>query len=229
MAAVPEPRSAKGEVTVVELTRGQAGLARRAAEARATVPDLTLTAEVDATALDAAASAAGPTVTDFAVRAAALALREVPRANGAYRDARWELYGRINVGVVVEADGAWSIPTVFDADRRTLEEIAAATRDGASRARAGTLTARDTAGSTFTVVPPPGPRVTAAVPVPIAPHAATLSVGAPRPAALVRDGAVVAGQALTLVLACDHRILHGAAAARFLELVAGALEDPASL
>ena len=73
------------------------------------------------------------------VKACALALREFPRANGSYRDGHVELYSRVNVGVAVAAQDALVVPTIFDADRKSLGEIAArvarAGAEGARRAR----------------------------------------------------------------------------------------------
>ena len=54
------------------------------------------------------------------VKACAIALRRFPRANGAYKDGRFELYSRVNVGIAVAAQDALVVPTVFDADRKGL-------------------------------------------------------------------------------------------------------------
>ena len=112
MVRVPsmnQPVGAKGEVTVLQPDRATRTVARRSAESRATVPDFELSAEVsvsDPTAITTAAL----------VHACARALRAEPRANAAYRDGRYELYSRINVGVVVAAGDTLLIPTIFDAD-----------------------------------------------------------------------------------------------------------------
>ena len=112
------------------------------AESKATAPHFYLQAEIDmsravtARARLKAAAAEGevvPSFNDMVVKACALALREHPRANGAYRDGRFELYSRVNVGVAVAARDALVVPTVFDADRKGLRQIAAD-----SRALAGT-------------------------------------------------------------------------------------------
>ena len=61
------------------------------------------------------------------------------------------------------------------------------------------------------------------------PQAAILAVGTLEPRAVVRDGAIVARQMLTLTLVCDHRILYGADAARFLARIRQLLETPSAL
>jgi len=95
---------AKGESTVHELTRTQRTIARRMAESRATVPDFELRAEVDMSETVALRnqlkeiSEEPISYNDFIVKAAALALREFPRVNGAYRDGAIETFARVNVG-----------------------------------------------------------------------------------------------------------------------------------
>ena len=102
-AAGPEPArgeaGAKGEVEVHELTRLQQVVTRRMAESKATAPDFALTMDVDMTGavelrerLKEVADPA-PSFNDMVVKAAATALREHPRVNGAYRDGKFELYG----------------------------------------------------------------------------------------------------------------------------------------
>src|ERR1019366_2305460 len=94
--AVVRTEALKGETTVLEPTRAERAIARRNAETRATVPDLELGTEVE---IDPALAAAGASLTAVLVRACALALRDHPRANAAYRDGHYELYSRVNVAV----------------------------------------------------------------------------------------------------------------------------------
>src|SRR5207245_1691117 len=92
-----------------------------------------------------------PSFNDMVVKAAALALRAHPAANGAYRDGRFERYSRVNVGVAVAADRALVVPTIFDADQKSLGAIAAEARRLAGAVRDGTVTPAELAGATFTV------------------------------------------------------------------------------
>jgi pyruvate dehydrogenase E2 component (dihydrolipoamide acetyltransferase) len=233
--------TAKGETTVVVLTRTQQTIARRMAESKATIPHFALQADVDmeecvalrtelkrlapqqhASANDEPASAAGetgeaaPTYNDMVVKACALALREKPRANSSYRDGRLQLHSRVNVGVAVASDsdkpagGALIVPTVFDADTKSLGEIARETRALAGRVRDGSITPPELGGGTFTVSNLGMFGVSAFTAIINPPQAAILSVG-------------------SLALACDHRILYGADAARFLARVRELLEAPAAL
>ncbi len=224
--------TAKGEATVEEPTRAQAQHARRVAESRATVPDLTLTTQVDmeaAVAFRAEPPAPVPNVEDLVVKACALALRESPRANGAYRDGRFERYARVNVGVTMVTPDSTVAPVVFDADTKSLAQIAADTARLTRRAREGAITQPELSGATFTVSSLGEFGITHFTAVVNQPQAAILAVGAVEPRAVVRDGVVIARHAVDVTLSCDHRILHGADAARLLRRIRELLEQPASL
>jgi pyruvate dehydrogenase E2 component (dihydrolipoamide acetyltransferase) len=206
------------------------------AESRATVPDIELRCQVDMS--DAVRPREQlrdvadplPTYNDLVIKAAATALRAFPRVNGAYRDGRFETFSRINVGIAVAADDALLVPSVFDADRQTLVEIATITRRLAARAREGTLTPAELAGGTFTVSNLGMFGVDSFSAVINPPQAAILTVGSLEPRPLVdSSGAVVARPTVILSLACDHRIVYGAEAARFLGHVREALQNPARL
>jgi pyruvate dehydrogenase E2 component (dihydrolipoamide acetyltransferase) len=163
------------------------------------------------------------------VKASAIALREHPNANGGYRDGRLLLNSRINVGVAVAAEGALVVPTVFDAEEKSLGEIARETRALAQRVRAGTITPPELGGGTFTVSNLGMFGVTSFTAIINPPQAAILSVGALEPRAVVRDGEIVSRHTMTLTLVCDHRILYGADAARFLARIRELLETPSAL
>ncbi len=121
------------------------------------------------------------------------------------------------------------MPTVFDADEKSLGEIARETRALAERVRAGTITPPELGGGTFTVsnLGMYGVRSFTAIINP--PQAAILSVGALEQRPVAVDGAVAIRHMLTLTLACDHRILYGADAALLLARVRELLQSPASL
>ena len=163
------------------------------------------------------------------VKASALALRDFPRANGAYRDGQFELYSRINVGVAVAGQDALVVPTVFDADKKTLGMIAAESRRLAERVREGKITPPELSAGTFTIsnLGMYGIRRFAAVINP--PQAAILAVGELTPRPVVRDGEVVVRAVMELTLSCDHRILYGADAAEFLGRIREYLETPLRL
>jgi pyruvate dehydrogenase E2 component (dihydrolipoyllysine-residue acetyltransferase) len=188
----------KGETRVIQPTPAERTVARRAAESRATVPHLELSV-----------SLSSPAAFDTArvIRACALSLVEHPRANAAYRDGHFELYARINIGLVVAAEDTYLIPTVFDADRKAPDELHREVQELRSGALGGRLGPPDFSGATFTVWNAGELGIAqAALPV-VPPQAAVLTAGT-----------------ASLTLTCDHRILYGAGAAGFLASVSRRLE-----
>ena len=236
----PEPQrteaGAKGQVEIHELTRLQQTVTRRMAESKATAPDFQLVADVDMSAavelrarLKEVADPA-PSYNDMIVKAAAVALRQSPRVNGAYRDGKFELYSRVNVGIAVAAQDALVVPTIFDADTKSLGQIARDARALAEKVREGGITPPEVSGGTFTVSNLGMYGIDSFSAVINPPQAAILTAGAmkKRPVADER-GRFEARDVLTLTLVCDHRILYGAEGAEFLAGVRKLLENPLSL
>jgi pyruvate dehydrogenase E2 component (dihydrolipoamide acetyltransferase) len=129
----------------------------------------------------------------------------------------------------VAAEETLVVPTVFDADQKSLGEIARETHTLAGRVRDRSITPPELGGGTFTVSNLGMFGVSTFTAIINPPQAAILSVGALEPRAVVRDGEVHARNTMTVTLACDHRILYGADAATFLARVRELLEAPASL
>ena len=228
--------SAKGATEISAPSRSQQVVARRMSESRATIPDFVIEVDVDMTAVsDLRRDMSGvrdqvPSFNDFIVKAAASALRLHPRLNGSYRDGRFEFYERANVGVAVSAGDGLVVPTVFDADRRTLTDIAAEIRRLAGRVRAGTVLPGELAGGTFTVSNLGMFGVDRFAGVINPPQAAILCAGAvSRRPACMADGSLQPRELMSLSLVCDHRLVYGADAARYLSDVAALLEHPLRL
>jgi pyruvate dehydrogenase E2 component (dihydrolipoamide acetyltransferase) len=236
--AAPAPETAKGTVSYEDPSKLQSTVARRMSESKATAPHFYLEAEIDMSRLVAARSQikAGakegdvvPSFNDMVVKACALALREHPRANGAYRDGRFELYSRVNVGVAVAARDALVVPTIFDADQKNLRQIAGDSRALAQRVRDGQITPPELSGATFTVSNLGMFGIDSFAAVINPPQAAILAVGAISERPVVRDGQTTTAHLMRVNLACDHRILYGAPAAEFLARIKTLLEEPLSL
>ncbi|MDX6610638.1 MAG: hypothetical protein QOF85_2563 [Solirubrobacterales bacterium] len=232
------PETAKGTVSYEDLSKLQSTVARRMSESKATAPHFYLEAEIDMSRLVAARGQIKggakdgdvvPSFNDMVVKACALALREHPRANGAYRDGRFELYSRVNVGVAVAARDALVVPTIFDADQKSLRQIATDSRALAQRVREGQITPPELSGATFTVSNLGMFGIDSFAAVINPPQAAILAVGTISERPAVRDGQATTGHLMRVNLACDHRILYGAPAAEFLARVRTLLEEPLSL
>src|SRR5262249_7668845 len=130
------------------------------------------------------------------VKACGLALAEVPMANAAYRDGKFDIYGRANVGVALPSPDAIVIPTVFDAGDKPLSELGEELADLTSRARQGQLSPPELSGATFTLWSGGGDAVLSSDPLIVPPQAAALSFGAVRPVPVMRAGEIVAGHAM---------------------------------
>ncbi len=232
------PQTAKGTVEVQELSKLQQTVARRMAESKATAPHFYLQAEIEMSAAVAGRAKLKelaregevvPSFNDMVVKACALALREFPRANGSYRDGRFELYSRVNVGIAVAGQDALVVPTLFDADRKGLAQIAAESRELAERVRTGKITPPELSGGTFTVSNLGMYGVSNFGAVINGGQAGILAVGEIAERAVLRDGELAAAHLMGVTLACDHRILYGADGAEFLARVRALLEAPLAL
>lgn len=221
-----------------ELSRLQQLIASRMVEAKTTIPHFQVQTEVamdPAIALRAALkpladdARTAPSLNDIIVKAVAIALTEHPLANGSFQGNGFVLHDRVNIGVAVAAQEALVVPTVFDAANKSLAQIAHETRLLASRVRDGQISPAELEGGTFTVSNLGMFGMTAITPVINPPQAAILGVGALREALARVDGEIVDRTLLTLTLSCDHRILYGADASRFLARVRDLLERPMSL
>lgn len=223
---------ARGPVTVVRPSRAQHAAAERLTEAKRTVPEFTLTTEIDMTAAAelrdriAAATGEAPTYNDLVVKAVALALRQHPRVNGAYHDGTFHLFERVNVGIAVATDGGLLVPTLFDADGTSLTGVSRATRALATRAREGRLTPAELDGGTFTVSNLGMYGIEAFTAVVNPPQAAILAVGTVRHRPYPDGDGVASRPAMRATLTCDHRILDGQAAAAFAARVRDLLTEP---
>jgi pyruvate dehydrogenase E2 component (dihydrolipoamide acetyltransferase) len=231
------PVGGRGEVIVVEPTPTQATIARRMAQSAATIPVFSVSADADVSQIVAQRRRApasdrepAPSVNDFIVRAAALALREFSRFNASWADGRIELYSRVNIGIAVATEDALLVPVVADADSLPLVEIGVQTRRLAEAARNRTLRPEEMQGGTFTVsnLGMLGVRTFTAIVDP--PQVAILAVGAVRREPTeVGAGGVEFRDVMTLTLSCDHRVVYGADGARFLSRLCELLEQPLAL
>ena len=138
----------------------------------------------------------------------ALALRDFPRVNGAYRDAQFVLHSRINIGVAMAAETGLVYPTVHDADRKTPEEISAELTELGRTVASGEITQPDLSGATFSLADLSPLGISRADLVVNRGQAAILAVG------------LRGESSLTLSLACDNRIVQAPDAAGFLARVA---------
>jgi pyruvate dehydrogenase E2 component (dihydrolipoamide acetyltransferase) len=230
-AAGPVPA---GEVEVVELTSIRRTIARRLTEAwEAPVFQLTVTA--NATELSATRERmvellregeTKPTVNDVLTRVVAAALMRHRPVNATFVDGKIQRHPSANVGIAVATPNGLVVPVIRDADRRSVQEIAAVRADLVSRARDGKLQLTDLEGGTFTVSNLGMYGIEQFIAVLNPPQVAILAVGSieDRPHAI--DGQVEIAPTLTLTLTCDHRAIDGSEGAEFLQTVKQLVEAP---
>ncbi len=232
----PVEVAGKGDVETLELTVTQSTIARRMVESVTTIPSFSVSTDVDMTLIAELRRGAreerddAPSLNDFIVKAAAQALRDLPRFNASYVDGKVEQYSRVNIGIAVATDDALLVPVVLDADRKTLAEIAADAKRLAEAARRRALAPDDLHNGTFTVsnLGMFGVRSFRAIIDP--PQAAILAVGGVRRGPVEGEqGAVVFRDLMTVTLTCDHRVVYGADGAQFLSRLRDLLERPLAL
>jgi pyruvate dehydrogenase E2 component (dihydrolipoamide acetyltransferase) len=222
------------EFEVVELTSTRRTIARRLTEAwQAPVFQLTVTA--DATELVATRERmvellregeTKPTVSDVLTRLVASALVRHRPVNANFVDGKLHRFTAANVGLAVAAPSGLVVPVIRDADRKSVQQIAADRADIVSRARDGKLQLADLEGGTFTISNLGMYGIEQFVAVLNPPQAAILAVGATEERPVVRDGELQVLPMLTLTLTCDHRTIDGATGAEFLATVKAGLEEP---
>jgi pyruvate dehydrogenase E2 component (dihydrolipoamide acetyltransferase) len=165
------------------------------------------------------------TVTAFALKACAVALKEYPQFNSSLDLANSQLILKqyVHVGVAVDTEGGLLVPVIRDVDRKSVAELAEELTATAEKARQGKA---DMGGGTFTITNLGGIGGTAFTPIVNWPEVAILGLSRGRPEPAVRGGALTTRLMLPLSLSYDHRVIDGAAAARFTRRVAEMLENP---
>jgi pyruvate dehydrogenase E2 component (dihydrolipoamide acetyltransferase) len=210
-------------------------IARRLTEAKATIPHFYLRAEASVDALLALREAANivigrkASVNDFIVRAAALALKEVPDVNIQVHGDAIHRFPHADIAVAVATARGLVTPIVRAADTLSPHAIGEAVKALAQRAQDGKLKADDLEGGTFTVSNLGMFGVDQFDAIINPPQGAILAVGAAR-RVCVEDGEGVAFQTrIAFSLSCDHRAIDGATGAAFLKAFRALVEAPARL
>ena len=226
---------AQDDVEVVELTKTRATIARRLTEAwQAPVFQLTVTA--DAAELVATRERmvellrdgeTKPTVSDVLTRVVASALVRHAPVNATFVDGKINRFSAANVGLAVAAPSGLVVPVIRNADRKSVQQIAADRADVVSRARDGKLKLDDLEGGTFTISNLGMYGIEQFVAVLNPPQVAILAVGSIEERATVVDGELAAVPTMTMTLTCDHRAIDGSEGAEFLRDVKAFVEAPA--
>jgi pyruvate dehydrogenase E2 component (dihydrolipoamide acetyltransferase) len=234
-AAPAAAAAASGEAEEIALTSTRKTIARRLTEAWE-APVFQLTLSVDMTrALELRERLVArlregetkPTVGDLLTKVTAAALVRHPAVNAHFAGDRILRFPYAHVGIAVAAPNGLVVPVIRDADRLSIQQIAAARADLVARARDGKLKLDDLADGTFTIsnLGPYGIEQFIAVINP--PQTAILAVGTTEEKPVVRDGEVMVRPLMSMTITCDHRAIDGADGAEFLRTVKELLEEPA--
>jgi pyruvate dehydrogenase E2 component (dihydrolipoamide acetyltransferase) len=233
-----------GEVERVPLRSVRRSTAKHMALAWSQIPHVSHHDVADVTELDAfrrkykdeiKAEGGGLTLTVFAIKAVVAALKAYPRFNSSL-DADIEdivLKKYYNIGVAADTDRGLVVPVVHDADRKSITELAMELPKLVERIRSGEASLEDMQGGTFTItnVGPLGG--TGFAPIVNYPEVAILGMARASWQPVVRwkgdKAKFVPRLLLPLIIAFDHRVVDGADAARFLNMVIDILENPDKL
>jgi pyruvate dehydrogenase E2 component (dihydrolipoamide acetyltransferase) len=205
------------------------------------IPHVTQNDLADITDLDAfrreqdvkAKASQGPklTVTAFALKAAAIALKAMPSFNASLDTDQGQIVLKkyYHIGVAVDTERGLLVPVIRDVDKKSVAELAQELTDIAQRARQKKITADEMRGGTFTITNLGGIGGTGFTPIVNYPEVAILGLSRGRLQPVFNDGQFVPRLLLPLSLSYDHRIIDGAAAARFTRQIAEMLEKPMTM
>jgi 2-oxoglutarate dehydrogenase complex dihydrolipoamide succinyltransferase (E2) component len=243
----PEPQPvANGHATTGDRREPLSPMRRQIAEhmvrSRRTAAHCTTVAEVDMTRVVARRAEMKPafeargvplTVLAFVARATVTALREQPVLNASIDGQELVHHDDVNLGIAVALEEGLIVPVIQQAQRLSLEGLAAGINDLSTRARSKGLGPADVQGGTFTITNPGRFGTVLATPIINQPQVAILDLEAVVKRPVVIEGpegdAVAIRQMANLCLSFDHRALDGAEAARFLGRIKALLEQPETI
>ena len=233
--AQPTLNFVAGETTETPNSQMRNIIAKRLAESKFTAPHYYLTVEIN---MDKAIEARKEinslpdtkvSFNDMVIKAVAVALRKHPQVNSSWAGDKIIHHGNINVGVAVAVPDGLVVPVLKNTDFMNYNQISAAVKDMATRAKTKALKANEMEGSTFSVSNLGMFGIETFTSIINQPNSAILSVGAIIEKPIVKDGAIVVGNTMKLSLACDHRVIDGATGAQFLQTLRTYLEQPLTL
>ena len=211
-------------------------MAERMTNSWTTVPHFYLTREVDASALlewrkrvspiIEKRTGVKPTVTDLLVKLIGFTLKDHPRLNSSWINGEIQRNWEVNVGIATALDEGLIVPVIHSVNDVSLGEISVQRKELIDRAQNRKLHPADISGGTFTLSNLGMYNVDAFCAIVNAPQAAILAVGKIADRVVPREGQVVIRPMMVMTLSCDHRVVDGARAARFLDDLAKLIEDP---
>lgn len=210
-------------------------IAKRLAESKFTAPHFYLKMEVN---MDNAISARTQlnefspvkvSFNDMIVKAVSLALREHPAVNASWMGDKIRRYQHVHIGVAVAIEDGLIVPVIRFADQKTLPQIAAETKELASKAKNKKLQPNEFTGNTFTISNLGMMDIDEFTAIINPPDSCIMAVGRISEKIIRKGDGFAATQVMKLTLSCDHRSVDGATGAAFLQTVKRFLENPVRL
>jgi len=232
---IPVPPRPEAIAAVVPMQGVRAITASRMHDSHRNTAPVTLMVEADASALtvwrdrlnsehkDGLGHSIG--FNDLLIHVVAEALRQFPYMNARLDVDAISLLGEIHVGLAIDTERGLMVPVVRNADRKSVVEISRELRTTIDNARSGRLKLDELGGGTFTISNLGMFEVESFTPIINMPEAAILGVGVIKDRAVVASGRVLVSKTAWLSLTFDHRLVDGAAAARFLQHIKHQIEN----
>jgi pyruvate dehydrogenase E2 component (dihydrolipoamide acetyltransferase) len=174
-------------------------------------------------------SGARVSINDFVIRAAALALSEVPAANASFAEVAIREHTSVDISVAVSTPSGLITPIIRQADKKSLTAISAEMKALVARAREGKLRPEEFRGGSFSISNLGMYGIKQFDAIINSPQSCILAIGAGEQRAVARDSALAIATMMSCTLAVDHRVIDGALAAKFLQSFKRAIEEPNSL
>jgi len=237
VAAAPAAQIIPGDnpATVEPLSSMRKTIAKRLTESKQNTPHIYLTVDVEIDKLLArrakynATASVKTSLNDFVIRAAGLALKQVPKANVQYHGDELHFFEHADISVAVAIDGGLITPIVRAANLKTVEQISIEMKDLAARAREGKLKLDEIQGGTFSITNLGMYGIKSFDAVINPPQGAILAIGTGEERLVAKNGAPAVATVMTVTMSCDHRSIDGALGAQFLDAFKELLEEPLAL
>ncbi|MGZ3376586.1 MAG: pyruvate dehydrogenase complex dihydrolipoamide acetyltransferase [Phenylobacterium sp.] len=229
---------APGSYDLIPLDGMRKTVARRMTESFRDVPHFPLSIDIELDALLAARtkinamlekSGGKVSVNDMVIKAAAVALKQVPEANASYTPEGIAMHHHADIAMAVAVPGGLITPIIRAAETKGLAQIAAEAKDLAERARTKKLKPEEFQGGTFSVSNLGMFGIKSFASIINEPQGAILSVGAGEKRPVVRGDQLAVATVMTVMLTCDHRVVDGAIGARWLAAFKPLIEDPITM
>jgi pyruvate dehydrogenase E2 component (dihydrolipoamide acetyltransferase) len=228
----PVPTVGSTTEKIVPLSPMRRIVGERMTQSKQGAPHFYLNMDIDMSAVTKLRSEAkqqgegnGPSINDFILHACAHALKDFPSLNASFSEAGIKLHADIHLGMAVALEEGLVVPVIRNADRLSLTELAARSRDLVDKAQKKKLFPLDYEGGTFSVSNLGMLGVDSFTAIINPPQCAILAVGRVAPRVVAEDGMFAIKPMMTATLSADHRVVDGAIGARFLQNVKTLLES----